>query len=162
MTTTAVLSYHDDQQEKTDHLARIGRHEDADSIAQGAFAARGQDGGMRYCNIGCSLREPGDFRDPTEGSWHREAADTFGWPLWLARFADQSFEGLAAEDARTWPRRMVEAIPVGVDLEPVLPRLLLWMLTDDEHGVRQYAGDREDVAKAIDGVAELLRRKIAG
>ena len=33
----------------------------------------------------------------------------------------------------------LEAIPVGVDLEPVKPKFLRWLMTDKVHGVVQRA-----------------------
>ena len=53
-----------------------------------------------------------------------------GIPLLLARLKDRIFQGLTPELALTWPRRFLEAIPVGVELSSVWPRFAMFLLED--------------------------------
>ena len=70
---------------------------------------------------------------------------------------DWLFERLPVAYAMAWPERVLTAIHVGSDLSRVWPEFAIWMLTDPEHGVSQYAVDGGTRA-SIAGVADLYRR----
>ena len=57
------------------------------------------------------------------------------------------FERLPLEEAKGWPLRFIEAVPVGVDLELVFPRFMHWLLSDPD-GMRtspsKSSGERHD------------------
>ncbi len=100
-------------EQKTELLARIARHGALDTIAQGAYADAGGNGLLRVCAVGCAMVEPAD-ETPSINDWHRAMEDMWGIPAWLGELEDRVFEGLPLEEAKTWPRRFVEAIPVGL------------------------------------------------
>jgi hypothetical protein len=50
---------------------------------------------------------------------------------WLARLEDRVFEGMTAEDAKGWPRRFSEAVPVGVSLDGLADRLAIRRLREE-------------------------------
>lgn len=156
--TDSVLSWRGDPQLKEQVLARITEHERLDTIIQGDHWACGVDGIWRGCTIGCSLRDPSST-EPLDDRAHEMMETTLGVPAWLARLEDSIFEGLAAEDARAWPRRFSEALPIGVELTlDLADRLAIQRL---RHGVLPLAPSwpdsmRDQVASAIEQVIAVL------
>jgi len=111
-----MLAYHNDPQIKSDALAAIKAHREADNLIQGH--GYWKDG--KGCAIGCQIQS-GD---------HMEYESRFGITVHLARLEDCIFEGLPVEEARKWPERFMSAIPVGAELSRVHWQLLHWLLTD--------------------------------
>ena len=142
-----MLAFHNDPKLKAKYLARVRKHRKADRIIQGTGWEYG-----RGCAVGCTLEAYDHNRYPIE----------LGIPVELAKLEDGIFEGLAKSDAMDWPEMFLGAIPVGADLALVWPRFAHWLLVDDEHGVIQYAGSHERARSAIQGVADLFARLIAG
>ena len=137
-----MRAFHDDSEIKAKYLARVRAHRAADELIRG----EGWDG-HRGCAIGCTLDAYEHSRYPIE----------LGIPEQLAYLEDWLFERLPVADAMAWPERVLTAIHVGADLSRVWPEFAIWMLTDPEHGVSQYAVDGGTRA-SIAGVADLYRR----
>lgn len=112
-----MTTFHSDPALKALLLERIAAHEAADRIVQGKYWSAGADGVFRGCAVGCSLRDLTDTEGPPPGGWHAEMERRFGITKRLAQWEDAIFEGLPADEARAWPRRFAEAVPVGVDLD---------------------------------------------
>jgi hypothetical protein len=137
-----MKAFHDDSEIKAKYLARVRSHRAADELIHG----KGWDG-HRGCAIGCTLDGYDHSRYPIE----------LGIPEQLAHLEDWLFERLPVDDSMAWPERVLTAIRVGADLSRVWPEFAIWMLTDPEHGVSQYAVDGGTRA-AIAGVAHLYLR----
>jgi hypothetical protein len=137
-----MRAFFGDSEIKAKYLARVRSHRAADELIRG----NGWDG-QRGCAIGCTLDAYDHSRYPIE----------LGIPEQLAHLEDWLFERLPVEDAMSWPERVLTAIRVGADLSRVWPEFAIWMLTDPEHGVSQYAVDGGTRA-SIAGVADLYRR----
>ena len=137
-----MRAFHDDSEIKAKYLDRVRAHRAADELIRG----EGWDG-HRGCAIGCTLEAYDHSRYPIE----------LGIPEQLAHLEDWLFERLPVADAMAWPERVLTAIRVGADLSRVWPEFAIWMLTDPEHGVSQYAVDGGTRA-SIAGVADLYRR----
>lgn len=115
-------SFYGSHELKQHILDRIASHEAADTIAQSfAYWLVDEDGTWRGCAVGCSLMDldstwsidseyPGDF----------VTLEVFeivlGIPGGLVDVEEEIFEMLPRDLALTWPRRFIEALPVGVDL----------------------------------------------
>ena len=137
-----MRAFHGNSEIKAKYLARVRAHRAADELIRG----EGWDG-HRGCAIGCTLDGYDHSRYPIE----------LGIPEQLAHLEDWLFEHLPVADAMAWPERVLTAIHVGADLSRVWPEFAIWMLTDPEHGVSQYAVDGGTRA-SIAGVADLYRR----
>ena len=83
--------------------------------------------------------------------------------MWLAYLEDSIFESMENGEAQKWPERFLTAIPVGVDLEQIKPKFLLWLLTNKEHGCIRYVDNEKfpEVVKAIMQTAAYLGNWIA-
>src|ERR1700752_398285 len=119
-TKTTIKTFHGDPELKTKLLVRIGGHEQADAIVQGSYET--WNGDVHRCAVGCSLRDLADRENPPS-DWHQAMEDVLGIPVWLAHLEDRVFEGLSSEDAKAWPRRFSEALPVGTNLDGLNDRL---------------------------------------
>ena len=142
-----MLAFHNDPAVKAKYLARVREHRKADRLIQGTGWENG-----RGCAVGCTLEAYEHDRYPIE----------LGIPVELGKLEDEIFESLRRVEAMKWPEAFLEAIPVGADLSLVWPRFAHWLLVDDEHGVIQYAGSHKGARTAIQGVADLFARRIAG
>lgn len=108
-----MLSFHNDQSVKDKYLSRVRAHATADAIMQGTGWRNG-----KGCAVGCTLENYDHSRYPIE----------LGIPEWLARVEDTLFEGMAPDRAKLWPVQFLEAVPLGVDLDPLRYDFLLVVL----------------------------------
>ena len=114
-----MQSFHGDAELKRVILEGIEEHRQLDLLAAGSYRTNAG----KVCAIGCqvgTLRE----HDPERYGrlcWndHAGLAQALGLPEWLLRLEDRLFERLPLEARLEWPGRLIGAIPVGVDLEPV-------------------------------------------
>ena len=131
------MTYLSDQALKTAFLEEIGKHEAADQLVKGNYGY--MNGLFKGCAIGCSLHSLNLIHgkpDLYETGNHRRMMHELGWPLWLAYIADTIFEGLPDALSATWPRRLAEAISVGIRVpEIVLAKVMRWILLDAQFGM---------------------------
>ena len=139
-----MMSFFGEQTLKDAVVARVKAHQELDQIVQGTYWD-----GTRGCSIGCALHS----------SNHMAFETQLGLPVFLAYMNEHIFERLPLAEAKQWPLRLIEAVPVGVDLELVFPRFMHWLLSDP-HGMRQYA-DAQTVP-IIDAIAAMYARRIDG
>jgi len=125
-----MLSFHNDEKIKKKYLARVRNHQKADEIVKGQYWENG-----KGCAVGCTVHS----------NQHSAYEDELGIPRILAMLEDGIFENIPNDLAQKWPERFLKAIKVGVDLSMVWPKFAVWMLTDKEFGVLQFA--RSDASK---------------
>ena len=135
-----LKAFHNDPKVKEKYITRVKAHQIADEIVQGQYWEYG-----KGCAVGCTVHS----------SDHSSYENELGIPSWIARLQDKLFEGMANEDAKLFPLKFLEAIPVGVDLEkskaPFLIFLLEIVLTDFDN--KKYP----EQAKAINNVIVLYK-----
>jgi hypothetical protein len=138
-----MISYHNDPAVKALYVQRFAQHRAADEVIQG----QGYDNG-RGCFVGCTLNAYDHSRFPIE----------LGWPEWLARLADAIFESIPKAEAPQFGTDLLDAVPVGVDLEPIRFRFLL---TAQRRNLARLADNTEpyaaQVRAAIEGVIAYLQ-----
>lgn len=137
-----MLSYHNDPAVKAKYAARFQQHREADAVIQG----QGYDEG-RGCFVGCTLQDYDHSRFPTE----------LGWPQWLAHLADAIFEGLPKTEAPQFGTDLLDAVPVGVDLDEARP---LFLIAVQRRNLARLEGNDAPYAdqcrKAVQGVIDWL------
>jgi len=146
-TTSKLIAFHNKPEIKAEYLNRVRAHREADQLVQ----SYGYWSDGKGCAVGCTIHS-GD---------HAAYETELGIPRAIARMEDGIFEGLPQEEARLWPERFLEAIPVGADLSLVTDKFLHWLLVDAEHGVIRHA-KTDTQRKAIQAVADLFAKKLAG
>ena len=137
-----MLAYHNDAAIKAQYLARVKAHETADEIIHGRYWEHG-----KGCAVGCTIHSDSHAAYETE----------LGVPRILARLEDRIFEGMVNGESKTFPRRFLEAIPVGADLSLVWPKFAVWLLTDPKDGVIHFTKKDSKQWIAINRVADLYR-----
>ena len=123
-------------------------------------------GSPQNCSVGCSTQDAMRLEIIPEGHAysHGTISELWGVPLQVAHLFDAIFEGLTREDSRAWTPRWQRAIVENseADFSLVWPQFSVWCLLDEKHGVRQFAKGFPDCKAAIDRVATLWQRVIAG
>jgi hypothetical protein len=143
-----LRAYHNDPAIKAKYLARVREHARLDHLVQGTGWESG-----RGCAVGCTLEAYDHSRYPIE----------LGIPEWLAHLEDRIFEGLPWDEARSWPERFLDAIPVGADSEPVQWQQAIWrherQLPALEGNEARYA---QKAREAIQLVIDYCRARLDG
>ena len=165
---TALVTYHNDAALKSAFLGEIGKHEALDALVKGSYGR--MNGHFKGCAIGCSHyslqvlqgKTPRAAAVAAEKGDHASVAKDLGWPLWLAYLEDNLFERLPDDLSKTWPRRLAEAIPVGVTVpDLVVAKILRWTLLDARFGVVHTAAT-ESGKTVVRTMGALFDRTIAG
>jgi len=139
---STLISFHGKQEIKDFHLARLEAHRKADEIIKGTYWEKG-----KGCAMGCTVHSDN----------HSDYETELGISRILARLEDRIFEGMPNEDAKSFPIHFLSAIPVGVDLNPVWRKFLIWLLVDEKEGVIKHAKSDQSKKSIID-VAALLTK----
>jgi len=139
-----MKAFHNNHKIKENVLAQLQVHHDADEIIKGRYWENG-----KGCAVGCTIHS----------GEHKEYERRFGIPESLARLEDFLFEKMPDKDAKTWPIRFIEAVPVGVDLRRVEYHFKYWLLTDESinHGINHPL-----VKDAVADVAAIVKRQAGG
>lgn len=82
-----------------------------------------------------------------------------GIPCHIASLQDCIFQNIPLGERGTFPLAFLEAIPVGADLSLVIPRFLVWLLSDPD-GAKYLYDERGK--QAIETVVALYQRLIDG
>ena len=141
-----MIAFHGKQEIKDKYLDRIRKHRLADELIRGATGEGG-----KGCAVWCTLNKYSHVAYETE----------LGIPQSIARLEDGIFESLPEMIAMEWPERFLAAIEPGADLSFVISHWFVWMLTDPQDGVLQYA-KTERSREAIQKVSDLYARRAAG
>ena len=141
-----MKAFHNDPALKEQILTQLQAHYDADEIIKGVYWENG-----KGCAVGCTIHS----------RHHKNYETKLGIPEVLAYLEDNIFEWLPNDGAKEWPMRFIRVISVGVDLHKVWPQFAVFLLTDPEHGVLQYA-KTDNHKQIIQKVADLYsaERKI--
>lgn len=136
-----------DLQTKEKYVNRVKRHQEQDEIVQGVYWEKG-----KGCAVGCTI----------EGNDHEKYETELGIPRVIARIEDKIFEGLSNEEAKKFPLRFLQAVPVEVDLSMVMPKFFVWLLGDKNDGIINFAKGFKKTEKAIKGVLNLYQQTVGG
>lgn len=102
----------------------------------------------------------------TSVRWLDESERLWGIPQVVGGLLDRCFERMPAAEAADFAVAAAQTIPVGADLDRVPTQWVLTLLADNEsmgaNGVTAHVVDGTPPFAAIERVANLLRRKLAG
>jgi hypothetical protein len=139
-----MLSFHSDPAIKSNYLARVAGHADADEIVKGRYWENG-----KGCAVGCTIH----------GETHESFERELGVPQMLAWLEDVIFEGLPNRLAKTWPERFLLSIAPGKDLSPVGWRFLHWLLAESRLSEFDHVITRAAVARCAEVLVPLINRR---
>ena len=152
-----MLAYTDTIETKEQAVTNAKLHREQDMLIRSSYGEERHGEEFRGCSVGCTYTP---FAKNRHSGFHKLSESVHGIPEELTRLRDYLYEGLPNNRYRDWHVEFTEAIPVGADLSLVGYQFKLWLLKDKTYGVFQYADTQGK--KAINAVAALLRRKIAG
>ena len=147
-----LQAFNNDKSFQDQMIASAISHREKDEYIAGAYAK--MNGSFRGCSVGCSLFDIKSIKGVEVGEAfndHALLAKELGIPEFICHLQDSIFENLPEAERFRWTERLFQAIPLGADLTPVLPRFLLKTLN------RLPEVDRADVVAAISGVREVLQ-----
>jgi transcriptional regulator with XRE-family HTH domain len=147
-----MIAFHGNPAIKQEYQDRLKAHHAADQIIKGAYWEPDQFTG---CAVGCTLHKGG-------GCIHKQYEIVLGIPRTLAYLEDRIFENLPAPHCADFAVNFLDAIPVGGDLSLVTARFMVWLLADESGGVLRFTVGFPEAAAAVQGVAVLYSRMIAG
>jgi hypothetical protein len=130
-----IVAFHGDENIKLKYLARVRAHRLADEITKTVYWENG-----KGCAVGCTLHSNN----------HMSYESELGIPGQLAYLQDVLFEHLPMDQARTFPERFLEAIPVGADLYPAFWKFMLFLLLDDVNGLNRFEENKERLRQVAD------------
>ena len=139
---TKLFAYHNDPLIKLKYQERFAEHRKIDAVIQGQGYEEG-----RGCFVGCTLQSYDHSRFPTE----------LGWPEWLAHLADRIFEGLPKDQAPQFGTDLLDAVAIGVNLEPVRTQFLIVVQRRNLERLKDNTEPYADQCRqAIQGVIDFL------
>jgi hypothetical protein len=110
---------------------------------------------------GMSFRDVVRCVSRVENGSYKTLEEEIGIPSLIAQLAEFIFEGLEYEKAKKFTTDFLEAIPVGADLSMVWPKLIHYVMVDNEVGLINFV--KTEYSKfAIERLAHLFMRKIDG
>ena len=136
-----MKAFHNNPELKAGLLRELLKHEAADAAIRGTYGTMGLSAReFKGCAIGCALNSlnllNGQFCPvPKPVSDHSRFPEELGIPLEIAFLIDHIFENLPDPYHKTFPRRVIEAVPVGADLSKITSLLLNWMILDPINGM---------------------------
>src|SRR5258705_8645222 len=145
-----LLAFHTDPKIKEKYIKRVKDHQKADEIIQGYYWENG-----KGCAVGCTIE--------SSNNPHETMEKELGIPKELAFLEDALFEELSNGEAKEFPLKFLQAIPVGADLSQVIGKYVIWQFEDKKHGmagVKEINEDKEtmDICKEV---VTLYKRKLA-
>lgn len=145
-----MKAFNNDPELKQQLIDMAAEHRQADEYIKGAYGEE-IDGKFRGCSIGCTIRDINKIHGkklPINN--HTALSIELGIPEFILRFQDSIFERLPEPSNTEWTERLFNAIPLGKDLTPVLPRFLIKTLD------RLPETKRPDVVEAIKNLRSVL------
>lgn len=150
-TAAPMLAFFGNATLKANLLREIAEHERLDQIVKGHYGE--MNGKFTGCAIGCALHslnrikgKKGRAEELARVGSHERFPEELGIPVELAYVIDTFFENLPQADALTWPRRVIEAVSPGANLDSVMPKLLQWSILSETHGWMAFAKTEEQRA----------------
>jgi hypothetical protein len=126
-----VGAWHGDPELKARVVEKLKVHRAADALIQGVYQRIDPNvaAGYRGCAIGCTLdlqKSRDGFAEPRpdndDDSWHLEVERQYGIPRNVAGLIDDIFEELDQPEHADFAVDVIEAIPVGADLDGIWDR----------------------------------------
>ena len=135
------------------HVEQAKKHYEQDMLIAGTYGETDTDV-FRGCSVGCFAYE---ILGQTDDNPHKIVADDRGLPEWLIHLQDRIFEGLPLEDRKKWHVQLAEAIPVGIDLEPVRHKLAI-MRMDKLIALQQRNIGASNIVQQTIDVLDIVRQ----
>lgn len=158
-----ILTYHSDRNFKRDFVKMTKLHREQERYISGVYC-QGQNDSFRGCSIGCSIQSLKLLgRNGMSYNDHAACAKSLGWPEWLCHLQDIFFEKLPIADRVIFTEQLAEAIPVGVDINPVKLEFCAFLIRENIERVLALTLDeklKEPVVASMRGVLTVIESAI--
>ena len=156
-----MLSYHNDAGLKSLVVQEMKKHQEQDQFIKGTYGEFGLgDGKLKGCAVGCTIDSVNIILGKSyDTSSHAVLEEAIGVPEWLSILQDSFFENLPTGENSQFAVDFLEAIPVGVNLEPVKWKFGAFLMREGIErvlGLKDISDElREQVVSAMKGVLAL-------
>ena len=160
-----MLSYNNDEKLKKMVVAEMKKHQEQDQFIKGSYKEKDENGNFKGCAVGCTIDSLNlVLKKSYSTDEHLVFEEAIGVPEWLARLQDKIFEGLPLGDNSQFAVDFLDAIPVGVNLNPIKWKFCAFFLKE---GIDRILNQpnlsdelREQVVSAMRGVLNLQESAI--
>jgi hypothetical protein len=152
-----ILSYHNDNNLKKLVITEMKNHQKEDKFIKGSYGFY-EGGEFKGCAVACAVNSVNKIlgKDYDTKS-HGALQETLGIPGWLSKIQETFFECLPWGECDKFAIDFLEAIPVGVDLEPIRWKICTLLLKE---GI-EILQDKENLIQDIKEEAlEALRHSL--
>jgi hypothetical protein len=153
-----MLSYHNDPSLKSLVVQEMKKHQAQDQFIKGSYGE--VNGKFKGCAVGCTIDSINVILGKSyDTSSHSALEEAIGIPEWLSLLHDSFFENLPVGENSQFAVDFLEAIPVGVNLEPVQWKFCAFLMREGIErvlGLKDISEElREQVLSAMRGVLAL-------
>lgn len=145
-----MLSYHNDENLKKLMVLEMKGHVERDQLVKGTYGHTDSDGNLKGCAVGCAIDSIniilGKSYDCTA---HEIFEEALGIPEWLAELQDCFFENLTEGECQQFAVEFLEAIPVGINLEPVKWKFCAFLLQENIDTIIKQDNINEKVKEEV-------------
>ena len=152
-----TLSYHNDNSLKALVIAEMKNHQNDDRFIKGSYGFYSF-GEFKGCAVACAVNSVNKILGKQyDTSSHCVLQETLGIPGWLSKIQDAFFECLPWGECDKFAIDFLEAIPVGIDLEPIRWKIATLLLKE---GI-EILQDKDNLIQDIkDEAIEALRNSL--
>jgi hypothetical protein len=153
-----MLSYHNDPSLKSLVVQEMKKHQAQDQFIKGSYGE--VNGKFKGCAVGCTIDSVNVILGKSyDTSSHDVLEGAIGIPEWLSILQDSFFENLPVGENSQFAVDFLDAIPVGVNLEPVKWKFCAFLMREGIErvlGLKDISEElREQVLSAMRGVLAL-------
>lgn len=154
--TKDSLSYHNDPQLKKDILSEMKIHEKQDDLIKGSYSEK--NGNFKGCAVGCGVESLNLKRGfSIKHNDHAGYAKALGIPEWLAILEDNLFENLPENKSKKFPVNFLDAIPIGVNLEPIKWKFCAFLMKENIDRVLTLEISDELKSEVVNSIRSVLK-----
>ena len=143
-----MLTFNNDLELKKELIEILKHHRELDAYIQGQWldvdSGKIEGNGFRGCFYGCTMQTA---EEPI-----LKFSEKYFIDLGIVSISEKIFEGLPINQAKLFPLDLIEAIPVGLDLNIVKSKWNVVLLTDQ----LRFVGEGSEQEKAIKQVISLF------
>lgn len=134
-----MLSYHNDENLKKLIVCEMRKHQEQDQLVKDTYC-REEGGKFKGCAVGCAIDSINiALGKRYRNSDHKVFEVALGIPEWLAHIQDYLFEHLPIGDNSQFAVDFLEAIPVGVNLDPVKWKFCFFLMRENIERVLSFS-----------------------
>ena len=143
-----MLSYHNDENLKILVVSEMKKHQEQDQFIKRSYGT--VNGKFKGCAIGCTIDSLNIVLGKSyDTSRHDVLEEAIGIPVWLARLQDVLFENLPNRENSQFAVDFLDAIPVGVNIEPIKWKFCAFIMKENIERVLKLPNLSDELRKQV-------------